>query len=201
MQALVAPDGQCMHYGGTINGRYHDFVLYEQGRLASEMLTMVVQADGSGAPTRPAILADGSYAGIAATCPEAITPRRRRPHPPLTDEDREFNRRLSHDRAIVERYLGRLKGHWTILKRPLRIDRVDIDGLMRILVCLTNPKIQNQPMFEDEPMFRPDPEYEGASRKRPNKRITHGPPKDRGHHNGRERGLVVLGHPRGIRPL
>ena len=160
LQVLVAPDGQCIHYGGTINGRRHDFVLYEQSGLANEMLTMVTQSDGSRIPTRPTILADGGYAGIHSSYPEAIIPRRRRPNQHLTEEDREFNRNISHDRVIVERFFGRLKGYWTILEGPLRIDRVNIDGLMIILVCLTNLKIRNQPMFADEPIHRFDPEYE-----------------------------------------
>ena len=160
LQALVAPDGQCIHYGGMINGRRHDFSLYEQSGLANDMLTMVTQNDGSRIPTKPTILADGGYAGIHISYPEAITPRRKRPHQHLTEEDREFNRNISHDRVIVERFFGRLKGYWTILKRPLRIDRVNIDGLMIILICLTNLKIRNQPMFADESIYRFDPEYE-----------------------------------------
>ena len=111
LQVLVAPDGCCIHYGGTIEGRRHDMILYEQSRLVSEVLTTVTQEDGSRIPVRPTILADGGYAGINTTYPEAIIPRRRRPHQPLSDEDREFNKRLGYDRVIVERFFGRLKGY------------------------------------------------------------------------------------------
>ena len=163
LQVLVAPDGSCIHYGGTINGRRHDFLLYEQSMLANDMLVLVRQNDGTNIPTRPAILADGGYAGITNNYPEAVIPRRKRPHGQLSDEDREYNRLLSHDRVIVERFFGRLKGYWGILKRPLRIEKINIDGLMRILVCLTNLKIQHQPFSADGPIYCPDPEYEEDS--------------------------------------
>lgn len=81
-------------------------VPYEQSRLATGVLTMVTQEDGSRIPTRPTILADGGYAGNNNPYPEAATPRRRRPHQTLSDEDREFNRRLGHDRVVVERFFG-----------------------------------------------------------------------------------------------
>lgn len=163
LQVLVAPDGQCIHYGGTINGRRHDFILYEQSRLVRDMLVMVSLNDGQQIPTRPAILADGGYAGITLDYPEAVIPRRRRPHSQLSDEDREYNRSLSHDRVVVERFFGRLKGYWGILKRPLRIDKINVDGLMRILVCLTNLKIRSQPLSSEGPIYCPDPEYEEDS--------------------------------------
>lgn len=163
LQVLTAPDGRCIHYGGTISGRRHDIILYEQSRLPLEILTTVTQGDGSRIPMRPAILADGGYAGIHTSYPEAIIPKRRRPNTPLRDEDREFNRLLSHDRVVVERFFGRLKGYWGILKRPLRIDKVGVDGLLRILVCLTNLKIQDQPLSSQENIYCPDPEYEEES--------------------------------------
>ena len=167
LQVLVAPDGNCVHYGGTIEGRRHDMVLYEQSRLATEVLTMVTQEDGSRIPTRPSILADGGYAGINNSYPEAVIPRRRRPHQTLSDEDREFNRRLGHDRVVVERFFGRLKGYWGILKRPLRIDKTNIDGLMRILVCLTNIKIKSQPLYSGDEARNIDIEYEEESSEEP----------------------------------
>ncbi len=81
-------------------------VPYEQSRLATGVLTMVTREDGSRIPTRPTILADGGYAGINNSYPEAATPRRRWLHQTLSDEDREFNRHLVHDRVVVEGFFG-----------------------------------------------------------------------------------------------
>ena len=100
-------------------------------------------------------MADGGYCGIHATYPEAVIPRKRSPHQQLSPEDKEFNRKLGHDRVIVEKYFERLKSYWGILKRPLRIEKINIGGLLRILVCLTNLKILEQPMFAKQ--------YEGVS--------------------------------------
>ena len=160
LQVLVAPDGQCIHYGGTINGRRHDFVLFEQSGLVNEMVKMVVQSDGTRIPTRPVILADGGYRGITVAYPEAVIPRRRLPPSQLSEEDQCFNTALSHDRITVERFFGRLKGYWGILQKPTRLDKINIDGLLRICVCLTNLKLQRAPLFASERIYDPDPEYE-----------------------------------------
>lgn len=90
-------------------------VPYEQSRLATGVLTMVTREDGSRIPTRPTILADGGYAGINNSYPEAATPRRRWLRQTLSDEDREFNRRLAMTESWLrgslgpERLLGYLK--------------------------------------------------------------------------------------------
>lgn len=158
LQVLVAPDGHVIHYGGIIKGSRHDFILYQSSCLARDMLTMVVQADGTNIPTRRAILADGGYQGIISSYPEAIIPRRRKPHRQLSDGDRTFNTTLSHDRIVVERYFGRLKAYWGIIQKPVRLDKVNLDGLMRILVCLTNFKLENAPLYAEETIYNPDPE-------------------------------------------
>ena len=47
-----------------------------------------------------------------------------------------------------------------IIQKPLRIDKVSLDGLMKILVCLTNLKIEHPPLFADESIYNPHPEFE-----------------------------------------
>ena len=47
------------------------------------------------------------------------------------------------------------------MQKPLRIDKVSLDGLMKILVCLTNLKIEHAPLFADEGIYNPYPEFEG----------------------------------------
>ena len=160
LQVLVAPDGHVIHYGGIIKGSKHDFTLYQRSMLVRDMLETVELANGERISTRRAILADGGYQGIAATYPEAVIPRRRRPHGQLSEEDQRFNSTLSHDRIVVERYFGRLKAYWGIIQKPLRIDKVSLDGLMKILGCLTNLKIEHAPLFADESIYNPYPEFE-----------------------------------------
>lgn len=97
LQALVAPDGFCIHIGGIIEGRHNDFYLYQQSGLARTMAHQERREDGECIMVRPPILADGGYQGIRTTYPEAIIPIRRLPHQHLTPEQRETNRLLSQD--------------------------------------------------------------------------------------------------------
>lgn len=157
MQALVAPDGQCIHYGGLINGARNDLKLYEKSNLHIELLRMERQGTGTLVPTRPAILADGGYLGIHNTYPEAIIPRRKPKGRLRPEADIQFNKELSSDRIIVERYFARLKGTWGILQKPYRSDKRSLDVLAKILVCLTNMKIKNAPMYATEKIFDPHP--------------------------------------------
>ena len=160
LQVLVAPDGHVIHYGGMIEGSRHDFILYQESGLSRDMLTTVEQMDGTRIPTRPAILADGGYQGIGASYPEAIIPRRRRPNPHLSEEDILFNSRLSHDGVTVERYFGRFKAYWGIIQKPVRLDKINLNGLLKILVCLTNLKLEHAPLFAEEVIYTLDPEYD-----------------------------------------
>lgn len=163
LQVLVSPDGTAIHYGGICRGRQHDFELFKSGTLARDMLTTQTRGDGTVIPMHPTILADGGYQGIAAIYPESIIPRRKPIGRERPIEDIEFNHNLSHDRIVVERFFGRLKGYWGILQRPLRVDKINIDGLLRICVCLTNLKIRNSPLYAEETIFNPDPECEEES--------------------------------------
>lgn len=160
MQVLVAPDGHVIHYGGIIEGSRHDFILSQESGLSRDMLITVEQVDGARIPTRPAILADGGYQGIGASYPEAIIPRRRRPNAHLSEEDILFNSRLSHDRVTVERYFGRFRAYWGIILKPVRLDKINLNGLLKILVCLTNLKLEHAPLFAEEVIHTPDPEYD-----------------------------------------
>ena len=159
-QVLVAPDGRAIHYGGIIKGSKHDFTLYQRSMLARDMLETVESTNGERISTRRAILADGGYQGTAATYPEAVIPRRRRPRGQLSEEDQRFNSTLGRDRIVVERYFGRLKAYWGIVQKPLRIDEVGLGGRMKILVCPTNLKIEHAPLFADESTYNPYPEFE-----------------------------------------
>lgn len=150
LQALVAPDGVCIHIGGIVEGRHNDFYLYQQSGLARVMAHSEENEFGERVMVRPPILADGGYLGIRTTYPEAIIPIRRLPNRQLTPEQRESNRLLSQDRSIVERFFGRLKLYWGILQRPYRCDRTSLLTLAKICVGLTNLKLRRAPLNADE---------------------------------------------------
>ena len=74
-------------------------------------------------------MTDGSYLGIRHIYPEAAIPRRRLPHRQLGEEQREFNKLLSQDRVVVERFFGRLKAYWGILEKPYRLEHSSLNVL------------------------------------------------------------------------
>lgn len=152
-QALVAPDGILIHYGGTIPGSRHDMKLYEESGLDRAMLRGRVQDERGVVSTRPQILADGGYKGIHLTYPEAILPNRKPRGNQLTPQQIEFNRRVGHDRSVVERYFGRMKCYWSILQRPYRCDKCSMEVLIKICIGLTNLKIKTSPMFLEGALY------------------------------------------------
>lgn len=108
-QVLVAPDSHVIRHRGIIKGSKRDFTLYQRSMLAGDILGTVELTNGESISTRRAILAGGGYQGIAATYPEAVIPRKRRPHSQLSEEHQRFNSTLSHDRIVEECYFGKLK--------------------------------------------------------------------------------------------
>ena len=156
LQVLTAPDGTCIHFGGTINGCRNDITLYRISGLARAMAKQEVDSEGIPIIVRPQILADGGYAGIRDTYPEAVIPFRKPQHGSLTNHQKKINREISQDRVIVERFFGRLKSYWAILQRPYRSEKDSVYDLMRICVSLTNLKIQSSPLFSDEKISDPD---------------------------------------------
>ena len=146
-QALIAPDGILIHYGGIIPGSRHDMILYESSGLDKAMLRKGVREESGLLSLRPQILADGGYQGIQLSYPEAVIPNRKPRGGELTEQQKEFNNHIAHDRSIVERYFGRMKCYWSILQRPYRCDRGSTETLIKICIGLTNLKIRSEPMF------------------------------------------------------
>ena len=78
VQVLVAPDGQVIHYGGTLPGSRHDFILYRESKLAADMTRTLVNKYGAVIPNRPQALADSGYVGTHVSCPRLFSRRRNR---------------------------------------------------------------------------------------------------------------------------
>ena len=146
----------CINYGGIIPGARNDFYLHQSGNLCKLLACRSRNVDGSYSISHPQILCDGGYRGIEASYPEAVLPIRRLPHQHLSDEHKEFNRKLSQDGVIVERFFGRLKGYWALMQNPYRSDRNTADTLARRCVCLTNLKIRDEPLYSIEHIYDPD---------------------------------------------
>ena len=158
-QVLVSPDGQVLHFGGIVPGSVHDFILYQESGLATDMAIPSKGRSTSKIQMRPQILADGGYMGIHATYPEAVIPIRKPRGRSLNEAERETNRLISQDRCLVECFFARLKRSWAILQRPYRSDRTTAETLIKICICLTCIKIRNSPLIRDHDMYNPDPSF------------------------------------------
>ena len=160
VQVLVAPDGQVIHYGGILPGSRHDFILYQESKLAADMTRTLVNKFGALIPNRPQILADSGYMGIHASYPEAVLPIKKPRNRELERSDVELNNSIGHDRCIAECFFARLKNTWAILRVPYRSDESTIEGLIKICICLTCLKIRNAPLQRDKDSHDPVVSYE-----------------------------------------
>lgn len=144
-QVLVAPDGYCIYMSDVVCGSWHDFKLYSKSGL-ERILTQ-----GRCEKDYPTILADGGYLGMIKTYPKVIIPIRKPKSGELNETQKEYNKILSQARIVVERFFGRLKLSWGIIRGPYRSDRSSLDSLAKICVALTNLKIRNAPLFANVP--------------------------------------------------
>ena len=144
-QVLVAPDGYCIYMSDVVCGSWHDFKLYSKSGL-ERILTQ-----GRCEKDYPTILADGGYLGMVKTYPKVIIPIRKPKSGELNETQKEYNKTLSRARIVVERFFGRLKLSWGIMRGPYRSDRSSLDSLAKICVALTNLKIRSAPLFANIP--------------------------------------------------
>jgi transposase len=77
------------------NGRQHDFQLFKTSRSAL--------------PAHVCSLADAGYQGLADLHSNSRTPAKKSKLHPLTKEQKASNRKLSHERILVENVIRRLK--------------------------------------------------------------------------------------------
>ena len=101
LQIMVAPDGMCVHYGGTLPGARHDFFLFEQSTLAMDLRRPKTLPNGDVIMERPQLLADSGYQGIRTVYSGGVIPFKKPPGGRLTDEQRLENIKISKDREAL----------------------------------------------------------------------------------------------------
>jgi hypothetical protein len=77
------------------NGKRHDFRLFKESKLRAKPETV--------------IKADTGYTGIHKFHKNSVLPRKKSKKKALGKEDKEFNRRVSSDRALNENIIGQVK--------------------------------------------------------------------------------------------
>lgn len=142
IQALVIPNGQCVHVSQVFRGRTHDKALFDQSGLAHFITS--VRPDGR--KTQKIIMGDLGYMGITSTCPGALLPHKRAPGAELSEQEQEENRVLHRTRVFVENYFARWKTLFAIVHERYRGDLVFLTPIIRITIALTNWHIKKHPL-------------------------------------------------------
>jgi len=98
------------------------------------------------------ILADKGYQG-AAEHVRVIHPKKKPANGELTIVEKEFNRKLSSDRIIVENYFGRMCGLWGILSHKYKWNEANYDKWFATCLSLTNFHVKYNPLRNDDGSF------------------------------------------------
>jgi hypothetical protein len=83
------------------------------------------------------VLVDKGYQGLP-THLRCIHPKRKPRGAELTHDEHDRNKRVSHDRVLVENYFGRLSTLWRVMFATFKWSEDKYDHLTRICVALTN---------------------------------------------------------------
>jgi transposase len=143
VQALVTPDGQCVHISKAYRGRTHDKAIFDASNVADFLAYSGRHGDRS---VHRAILADLGYIGITRTCASAILPYRRKPGRELREEQREHNRKLSRARILVENFFARWKTIFGIVHQVYRGNLKKLGAIIRVTVAMTDWHIRRHPL-------------------------------------------------------
>jgi hypothetical protein len=110
VQVLVTADGYCVHLSRVYRGAAHDKRIFDDSGLRQALRVTQEGSEshrhGNSSSQCLPIMGDLGYQGIQRSCPGAVLPHKKPPGGHLTREQKEANRLLSHDRVLVDNFLG-----------------------------------------------------------------------------------------------
>lgn len=109
------------------NGRRHDFQLFKDSR--SRMAAQIRS------------LGDAGYQGLADCHANSQTPLKKSKHHPLSKEQKQQNRELSHERILVEHVIRRLK-IFRILSERYRNRRKRFGLRFNLIAAIYNSELE-----------------------------------------------------------
>jgi hypothetical protein len=132
-QIAIAPDGRILEVSASVPGATSDLTLLRETKTPARV---------SGG-----LMCDAGYQGLANDYPDQLlyqAHRASRGHP-LTETQREENRRLSHYRIKIEHVLAQLKV-FQVLAQVYRHRREAYNGYFRLVAALTNRRLGFLPL-------------------------------------------------------
>lgn len=152
IQAAVQPNGLLAEASVPVPGQTHDFELYKRSGLNDRLNAWTDQRRIQMPRADPmSALFDKGYIGIRAIYATAVLPHKKPPHQDLTRAQKDYNRLVSEDRILVERWFGRLKGNWRIMSGtwPLNTNGLsDYQVYFCFCAALTNAHIIAHPLID-----------------------------------------------------
>ena len=135
----------------------HDFQLYKISGLEELIFAENEKCQrvlGNSAIT----LADAGYQGISKKLLGATTFFMRKKGKLFDDDQKEFNKKLSRSRIIVENWFGRHKSLWAVMGSKFRLNIDNYQYFWNFCSSLTNYHISKNPLrdFEREVYLKDD---------------------------------------------
>jgi hypothetical protein len=133
-QIAIAPDGRIQEVSASVPGATSDLTLLRQTKTVTRLTG--------------GLMCDAGYQGLAKDHPDKLlyqAHRASRGHP-LTEAQREENRRLSHYRIQIEHVLAQLK-IFQVLAQVYRHQREAYNGHFRLVAALANRRAGFVPLL------------------------------------------------------
>lgn len=150
IQAIVSPTGQLMHFTDCVEGSKHDFALFKESGL-KELIEVENAKCNQLFGQNATVLCDSGYQGISNLLPGSVTPFKKPRGGELNDDQKDFNKRISKRRIIVENWFGRCKQLWAIIGGRYRQDRRTYNNVFGFCAAITNFHILKNPLRAREP--------------------------------------------------
>lgn len=156
LQAIVNPDGICIHFDLKQRGHVHDKKTFDVSDALNFVTVRKVLPNHSTTTTYLPLLFDKGYTGVNHYYPSAIVTQRKPIGGELNAAQLRYNHNVESDRAIVENYFGRLRIKFGILAAKFRCDRECLPDVAKCCISLTNQSIRDAPLRATPPVAQSD---------------------------------------------
>lgn len=131
-QIVVAPDGELMAVSQTVPGSQHDKKLYDESGVGDKL------------DDDEAMMGDSGYQGIQQGH-RARLPHKKPKGGELTQEQKDYNRRVSQIRVVVENTIAQIK-IFRVTAAIYRHARKNHNGIFQVVAVLVNRRIRQRPL-------------------------------------------------------